>query len=191
MTSRKATRRGRKGRPAETPGDDDLWVRSDLLPNGSYGVTVNLGADHAVTLGRDNAVAYAVTVIDVANRAEYDAAVLRQLTDAGVSFDAATQAVTDLRADRPPPAATYGPFSFEPVVSRVDQRGRVVMRVDRSERGAGTFEPAAAREHATHVLDVLAVADLDAGYLRLLRGLIGLDEERARNVVGDLARYRT
>ena len=40
------------------------------------------------------------------------------------------------------------------------------------------------------ILEAVVVADLDGGYLRTLRGVIGLDEHTARNVVDDLKDWR-
>lgn len=172
----------------DAPGDDGLWVYSDVAPDGTFVVTVSAGPDAAVTLDRDGAVAYAVALIDVAGRAEYDAAVLRQLGHAGLSEDATLPFVRELRADRPPPAATFGPLRFEPIVSHRTREPIVEIHVGEGPDRYG-MSPDAARGHATHVLDVLAVADLDAAYLRRLR-LTGLEDDRARAVVEDLGKHR-
>lgn len=41
-----------------------------------------------------------------------------------------------------------------------------------------------------YVLESVVVAELDSAYLRMLRSLVGLDEDRARTVVGDLVNFR-
>lgn len=180
-------RRTPRPREREREGDG-LWVVSDRAPDGTYVVTVSVDADLAVTLNREQAVAYCLAVVDVAGRAEYDSAILRQMENVGVSLDAAVQVVTDLRQDRPGLDAVFGPFRFEPVVS--NRTGEPVVAIHGPRAQAAQIAAGDAKLHAVHVLEALAVADLDAGYLRLLRSLIGLDDARARQVVDDLGRWR-
>ena len=59
---------------------DGLCVQSDVLPDGSYGVSVALGQDHCWALDRECSVNYAVMCFRRATEAEHDVAVYRLLT---------------------------------------------------------------------------------------------------------------
>jgi hypothetical protein len=170
-----------------TDQPDAIWVISDVTPGGTYVVTVQAGPDHAATLTRDDALAYAVTVFEAATRAEYDAGVVAQLTATGMSIVLAGSVVTDLRADRPPLVDAGHPLTYEPIVTAIKREPALLVCRD-GERIA-QWTPADARSHAGNVLSVLAAVDLDAAYRRLLVGAIGLDDERARALVGQLGQY--
>lgn len=106
----------------------------------------------------------------------------------GVTRAAAAQVVADLRQDRPGLDAAFGPLRFEPIVS--NRTGEPVVAIHGPRAQAAQIAAGDAKLHAVHVLETLAVADLDAGYLRLLRASVGVDEARARQVVDDLGRWR-
>ena len=76
---RKPTWRARRG---PEPGEPDaVWVLSDVAADGTYVVTVQAGPDDAWVLDRPAAAAaYADAVLTAVAYAEYDAAVLAQLT---------------------------------------------------------------------------------------------------------------
>ena len=83
----------------ETEG---LWVRSEVLPDGSYAVGLSVGGDRAWTLTRDAAVAYAVACFARATQAEHDAAVFSLLVKIVLSKQvAAAMIMKEIRPDRP------------------------------------------------------------------------------------------
>lgn len=190
----------RPARSAE-PGDAAVWVQSDVMPDGTYAVTVHAPGDRSFALDRARAVDYTTAVYEVAARAEYDAAVFAQLVERGLAPQQVAAFIgTDLRADRPEidPART-APLVFTPGVNaagepflhvhlHVPVNGGRTART--SPRPFTQWTPGEAREHAGYVLDCLAAVDLDAGYRRCLVGVIGLDDPTARAVVGSLASYR-
>ena len=98
--------------------------------------------------------------------------------------------VTDLRADRPPlDAAATDPLTFTPGVSLA--RRHPSLALHRHGEQIGQWEVGDARGHALHVLEAVAVADLDAAYRRALVGMVDLDEATAVVVVDDLRHHCT
>lgn len=184
----------------DEPGAGAVWVESGVAPDGTYVVELHAGGDWSTILDRDRAIAYAAAVHDIAARAEYDAAVYRQLTAKGVHPAQVTAfVVDDLRPERPPAEyaiAVTAPLAFTPGVS-ADNGPFVLVHLHLPGPPTGTpdalisqWTPAEARTHAGHVLDTLAVVDLDAGYRRLLVGVMGLDDPTARAVIGNLGEHR-
>lgn len=165
-----------------------VWVTSELLPDGRYITSISVNPDRAFTLDRDAARRYAATVFTAVAYAEYDTAVVRQLQAIGIALPDAAGFVVDLRADRPPlDDDATAPLRFEPLVAGTTLTPAVHIALD-GELFC-QWDPADARQHAGHVLDVAAAVDLDAAYRRLLVAQVGLDDARARAVVGDLAEH--
>lgn len=162
-----------------------LWVRSDVLPSGAYGVTINIGDDHAWTLTPDAAIAYAATCVRRATEVEHDAAVISLTTHIGIPLKHAARLVTDdLRPNRPLDHTATEPLQILPVLgARTGPHLRLRLRGE----PAGEVTPADLIDHAVGVLRVLAAADLDAVLRRTLVGQYGLDEQRARATVATLA----
>lgn len=164
--------------------DDGLWVRSEVMPDGSYGVGLNVGADRSWALNRSQAVDYAVACYTRATEAEHDAAVFGLLTHIGLpQRTVAELLVKDLRPDRPDDHTATHPLRF---TVAIDRTLRPFLKMELDGREAGELTTGDLRDHAAAVLNVLAAADLDAALLRTLTGTIGLDENRARAVVGSL-----
>jgi hypothetical protein len=177
--------------------DDDVWIFTEPLVDGSgYMVTINAGKDKAATLTPGGALRYAQHLLWVASRAEYDSLVGQQLyklmKDQPFQDEPpeATVAhlINDLRKDRPEldDTVTY-PLTFSPLVNT-----RWEPHVEVSVDGQGTkgqWDLTAARRHALGVLEAVHVADLDAGYLRLLKS-IGIEEGTASAVVNGLSELR-
>lgn len=172
-----------------TDQGEGLWVSSEVSASGAYVVGLNVGADRAWTLDEDGAVRYARAALRVAHSADHDAAVIRLLVKLGGQFEEAAKLVGyHLRPDRPPfDHDATKPLRFEP---GVNPKGRPFVKVILDGRLIGQLTPAEAIDHAVGVLEVVATVDLDAALYRLLVGQIHLDEDTARAIVGDLARYR-
>lgn len=82
-------RRTRRDRAATDDGDlGSVVVTSELLPDGSYGVGVSTGPDHAVVLDRATATLHAFAVLEAA--------------ELEVDDDRARAVVGDLAEHRPP-----------------------------------------------------------------------------------------
>lgn len=162
-----------------------LWVRSEVLPNGTYGVGISVGEDRAWVLTRDQAVAYAVTCFARATEAEHDAAAFTLLRAIGVPQPTAAAVVArDIRPSRPVDHSATEPLRF---IVQLGLRAGPFLRMTLDGRPAGELTPADLRDHAAAVLNCIAAADLDANLRRVLVGQVGLDDERARAVVGSLA----
>lgn len=170
---------------------DAVWVKTEPAVDGStYVVTVEATNDVAVTLDPERATRYAWGVLDAAHRAAYDAAVLKQMTrKLKLDLSAAGQLVTDLRNDRPDlDHGATAPLILEPGVTKTLKPFLKVSLSNGNVLGQWSFEDA--RQHALHVLESVKVADLDGAYHRALVGQVGIDSERARNVVDDVGSYR-
>lgn len=166
-----------------------LWVRSDVLPTGAYGVSINVGEDRAWTLTPERAVAYAVTCVRRATEAEHDTAVLSLLQSVGVDKKGAQTLLTeDLWPDRFVDHVTTEPLRFHSGVSRRRRTGELVatLRMDLDGQPAGELTTADLRDHALGVLKVVAAVDLDAALMRCLTVTVGTDHARAAQIVHGL-----
>lgn len=139
---------------------------------------LNVGEDRAWALTRDQAVAYAVACSTRATEAEHDAAVLGLLQHVGLDLHDAVQVLAkDVRPDRPDDHSATTPLAFTVGIGK--QVGPFLkMLLD----GRQT-------EHAAGVLNILAVADLDANLHRALTGVMGVDAQRARGLVETLLEH--
>jgi hypothetical protein len=167
--------------------DEAIWVRTDPTPDGVYRVTMTWGDDRALVLDREAAAAHAGEVLAAVAEAEYDAAVVRQLTTLTGDQENALMVVRGLRKDRASAAPTTG-LGLVPGVSAFTRRAYLKILMD--GKPIGQWDPADARQHATFVLEAVRVAELDSAYLRMLRGVVGLDDQTARGTVGGLGQYR-
>lgn len=168
----------------EQPETEGFWIRTEPTIDGAtYVVTLSVNEDLSFTLTPTRATAYATKLLTAVAQAEYDAAVLHQMVSLGLEAEVAAQLILDLRGDRVELEAAG--LRFDPGVSARAQHPFIHF-IWRGEPIAQMDTPSA-RRHALHVLEAPAAADLDALYLKVLRGQIGLDEGRARNVVAALA----
>lgn len=168
--------------------EEGLWIRSEPTHDGTaYVVTLSIDADFAVTLTPTRALAYASALLAAVADAEYDAAIVQQVMAAlGLDLEHAFQLVNDMRAERPARAASG--LTFVPGVSARAKHPFIIL--EREGKPIAQLEVGSARRHAMHVLEAPTGADLDSAYYKVLRGLVGLDEARARNVVEDIVNHR-
>lgn len=180
-------RRERREQPAEQ--HEGLWVISDVMPDGTYAVTISINGDTSWVLDPPGAVEYARTCVEAAQRAEYDAAIYKLFTrKLGLDHDSTVQMIGhDIRPDRPPlnDAAT-APLRFVP---GVNAKGEGFMAIWLKDTQVGQLDPADLREHAMVVLEAPGAVDLDAGLLRALLTM-DIEEPIARAAVGDIANWR-
>jgi hypothetical protein len=168
-----------------------IWVTSDVTPFGNYQLAIHFDDDTSRILDRDAAYAYTATVLDACERADYDAAVIGQFTQAmSIPKDHAARFVADLRADRPPlDLAAIAPLELQPGVSA--KTGDPFLAILRDGKQIGQWTTADARGHALHVLGAIHAVPLDAAYRRYLIGQVGIEPDRALNVVDDLQNHRS
>lgn len=164
-----------------------LWVRSELLPDGTYGVGLNYGDDLAWLLNRGQSLAYAAACVAVATTAEHEAAVFASMTSRGIPDDAVAELILGIRQDRPATHADTHPLRFEPGVALADRHPFVKIQAD--GQMPSQVSPEALRQHAGGVLQALAAADLDAALLRALVSRVDLEEAAARAVIDDLGNH--
>ena len=172
----------------EGPDPDHLWIVSEPTIDGNSFIVVFNFADLAWSRTPSECLVYCEAMMTIANRADHDAAVIKQLVATGLPAGEAARLVMDLRADRPP-VVVDGPLHFEPGVSSDGEfRPFIALSVDSVKVGQWDVDQASA--HAVAVLSVAATADLDQAYLRALMGAVGLDEGTARAVVDGLHAHR-
>lgn len=172
--------------------DDDhgvLWVQSDVMPDGTYVIGLHYGPDRAWTFTRTQAVNHAIAVFAQIERAEHDAAVIALLhTKLGLDLEvAATFVAKDIRVDRPP-IEDPSPIRLAPGVSHRNLAPFLLLELDGAPIGQWTLDDA--RQHAVYVLQTVEAVESDARLYRALVGLVDLDEERSRAIVGDVAHHR-
>lgn len=162
-----------------------LFVTSSLTVDGVYTTVVEYGDDIAVPLSRDEAVRYALAVMQACRYAQYDAAVWAQLAgEVKMERHLAAFAIKQLRRDRPAlDTAATAPFGFEPVFSHVTGKPALLFALHGEK--IGQLDPAAGLEHAMDVLIGSALADVDLVYLNFMRST-GLEEQFALSLVGKL-----
>jgi hypothetical protein len=166
-----------------------IWVKTEPRIDGSgFAVTLEVDGDTALALTPATALAYAEALLTVVQRAEYDAAVNRQIMELTKDQLAAAQIVQDMRQDRPPVATMGSPLTFEPGVSLKTGRPFITLFVKDEPVGQWTLKDA--RGHVLHVLEAVAAADLDQAYLQALKNAVGLTDDTARAVVAELANFR-
>lgn len=173
----------------EDHGDGRLWVKSEVMSDGSYGVGLNVGPgpDRSWVLTRSQAVDYAVTCFTRATEAEHDAAVFGLLTATGLPQKTVAELIVkDIRPDRPDDHTATKPLRF---TIALGLKSGPFLKMYLDGELVGGLTTGDLRDHAAVVLNVIAAVDLDAGLFRLLTGRVGLDEDRARAVVGSLAEH--
>jgi hypothetical protein len=181
-------RKSNSGNPAKDPHKDDgfVWVKTErTLDETGWMVTVEIDGDNAIALTENEAPQYVYGVLDAAARAEYDAAVLAQI-GAKVDREHAMRLIVDLRRERPPLRATR----LLDLLPGVSVKGEPFIGIEVNGKQVGQWDVADARLHAMHVMEAVVTADLDAGYLRALKGIVGLDDSTAHAAVADLANWR-
>ncbi|SEF34464.1 hypothetical protein SAMN05421837_107400 [Amycolatopsis pretoriensis] len=180
-----------------TPDEDDgLWVRSDVLPDGTYGVAVTVGPDCAFHLDRAQALEYAATCMSRATEAEHAVAVIRLLTERlKLGEDAAkTVVMRDLRQQLVGDHDTTAPLRLVPAIGRnlnpaSPNRFTPIVVIELGGEQLGVLEPDAVRDHGEGVLNTMAGAVLDDRLFRYLTERIDLPADKARAVVAGLSEY--
>jgi len=174
-----------------TPDEDVLWVKTEPDPDGkTYLTVINVG-DRAWALTPAGALRYAAACCAAATVAEHESAVYRLLTiKTEMPPEVVGAVIGDLRADRPPPDdEATAPLRLAPGVShRAGSPPFIALWLD--DRQIGQWDPADARQHGMHVLEVTAGADLDAALHRYLVGTCEVPDGSARAMIEDLSNYR-
>ena len=172
--------------------EESIWIRTESTIDGqSYAVTVEFGSDLAIGLAPDEALAYAQAITEAANRAEYDTLVIRQMLNITKEDPGKiVSLVADLRKRRPDIGGT-GPLCLTPSVA-MDPDGtyRPFIRLEAQGEPIGQWDCDTARQHATAMMDAIAVADLDNDYADFLTEELGLERGVAQSVVRDLLNWR-
>jgi hypothetical protein len=172
----------------------EFWVRSDVMPDGSYGVTITVDSDIAFALDGNTIGPYVTACFHTATTADHCIAVLRLMIQKMQIPEAeATQFVrtfTDVRNH-----ASTAPLRFDCAVGRAKyprpDAGAFVSLVMVSCAGKelGWIEPAQLRDHAAAVLDSLTASHLDGRLRAALMQDMGVDDATARAFVGNLADF--
>lgn len=175
-----------------TAVDDEraaVWVESDRTQQGIYRATVHPTPDVSMPLGYKQATAYAEAVVLACEYADYDAAVIAQLTSAGIPAEDAAEQVAVLREHRRAvPTDATRPLTFTPIVSYSNRRPYVHVHLNGEQ--LSQWDTDEARGHAMHVLSVAVAASLDQRYYEHLTKRVGLSDEQAAAGVHTLREHR-
>ncbi|WP_280413156.1 hypothetical protein [Nocardia asiatica] len=174
----------------------DFWVRSATMPDGRYGVSIELGPDRAYTLDRTAALKYAAACCYEATAAEHSAAVLRLFTEKlDIPREEAAAFVRRDLAPHPSTARAPAPVRFIATVGRAKHprpdAGKTIglVRIEHDGIEQGWVSPEELRDHATGVLSALAATELDTRLMQALVEVIDLDEASARAMVHQLGDF--
>lgn len=167
-----------------------IWIKNEADEHGTYHVYLELGEDDVIPLGVDDAYGWAREVLSAVAAAEYDAAVLHQTLALGLENEAIAEVVTQLRADRAEhvPVSAIPGLALVPGVSAATRVG--FLRLERHGKPMGQWELEDARQHVLAVIEAFEVSILDSSYLRMLERVIGIERDRALQVVADLHQHR-
>jgi hypothetical protein len=174
------------------PDDDEqgqIIVTSEVQPDGSYAVTIAFTPDNAVTLTDDQALHYAMTILELSHRSEYDAAIIKQLGKMNVNEAGAAEFISDYVRPHRAVLKTGTHLELIPGVSQRTKKGFLVIMLNGKE--AGQWDVDDARSHAIGVIDTICIARLDAVYHYALAEHLKLDDAKARHFVWDIGNNRS
>lgn len=165
-----------------------VWALSDIQADGLYMVTISFSDDDVFTLTDDQAFLYATAILEIANIAEYEAAILSQLKATSMTERQAAEFIaTEFRPLRSIPV-TGTPVKLIPGISNRTKKAFLIIQYKGKDVGQWDFEDAL--DHARAVLDVIFVARLDNIYHHILTSKIEVGDEMARAIVMDIAKHR-
>lgn len=176
--------------PAAAAGPGVLSVETNYNPKRrAYAVRLLLDDQAVVRMDSAAALKHAAAVLVFAQHAEYDAAVARQfINDLGTPMEMAGFMVTQLRETRRTPSKLdTAPLELSTLVTP-ELYGAVAIHL--KGRQVGQWTVADARAHASFVLETVEAAKLDTLYRRYLVDSVGLDENRASQVVHHVGQHR-
>lgn len=181
---RRRERRDRNQMHRMTPENrgKGLWVFSDWIPGGGYGVTVSYGEDHVWPL--DDPDRYAADVARVAITAEHDAAVVRcSVRTLKLPMEAVAQLMRDLRGEHVErPAVEVLPGLVMTPGVNMQFRPFVSIRVKAGE--PSQVDAADLLTHAHAALSTGVAAELDTNVRTTLTGpAMELDDDTASMMV--------
>ena len=153
---------------------DIIWVRSDTMPDGSYGVSFSIGPDLAWTLTAGVARRHALSCFAAATIAEHDAAVVALLRTIGIDDEGVGQALKDIRERRGlMPVSWPSPhLQWRPSVTLA---GKPFLLTTVDGATTGQCGPGEVRSHAVGVLAAITAVRLDTDLRAVIRDL-GLDQ---------------
>lgn len=169
------------------PQLQSIMVIADRFPDGSYGATVNVGADLSYSLPGPRARRYAVAVFEAATRCEHDAALYHALTCKGIPEELTARTITEVRALRPAADRWTAPLRFGSILTAADPHLPVLRVLPESSTTDGwQWTPAEARKHARQVLEAVAAAEEDNRLATVLRDTMGLPPDLVAAVIDHL-----
>jgi len=173
----------------------EFWVSSDVMPDGSYAVSVTVNKDIAFALDDAAARDYAATCFTEATAADHAGAVVRLMTQ---QMRMSTKAAQDfVRLYLGEYRETHVQLQFRAAVGRRKpphpDAGSFIpaVLVFSGSESLGWIDPDELRDHAGGVLSALAASRFDEQLRQTLTDPDGvdLDDAAARKVVSSLAQF--
>jgi len=172
----------------EQEEDGSVWVSSEVQTDGTYRLTLTFNPDDSITLDDEQALKYALAILEAAHIAEYEATILAQFKSADISEGTAARFIADnFRPFRALPE-TGTALELIPGISQRTKKPFLTVLLYGVETGQWDFKDA--REHAQAILDVIIVARLDQVYHGALSDRLGMPDEKARAMVSTMAKFR-
>lgn len=168
-----------------------IWVTSDLAPDETgYVATIHLTENISYPFKAETALEYAMALLRAWGEADYDAAVFAQVTQKlGMPDEAAAGVLKKLRNRRPSSGAVLmaGPVLVVPGVSVFNRKPFLRCEVGDLK---WQWDGSDVYQHVRHVLEVVAAVECDTIYRAFLVDELGIEPDRALNVVEDISTFR-
>lgn len=150
--------------------------------DGAYHPELQFGQDIVLSLERDVAVPYALSLLRAASDAEYDANVMKQMLVISDDRAGASLMVSAVRDFRPDPVPSSLPITFRPILDADKVEPWVEVSVNGTFVGSWSLETA--RSHAMACLEAEREAHSDQAYRAVLVDVVDLDLSTAQTIVG-------
>lgn len=177
-------------------GQRSVWVETNFPGDRTSAVTIKVDGREVRTFSQTEAHAYAQAVLAYAQRAEYIAAMFRQLTEElGVAHVETREIVQGILMGVPTiPESRTAPLVIKlavgtHVVRAVPGPPEGILLIELDGVRLGRWEVAQARDHALQVLEAAEATDLDTAYLRFLTTM-ELGPGEAHHMVAGMAGFR-
>ena len=166
-----------------------MWVRSQPDPvTGEFLLTIDYAEDASVALTFDEGITYAMSFLEALTKAEYQAAILNQMSDKMGQQEAMTllmdfrEATTNL--------LKAGPMALVPGVTIGNDKYVAFVEVSPDRGDSWTWRADEVRDHTSGVLEIAHGVALDQTYYDVLTKVVGLPEASSRHIIMDLMNHR-
>lgn len=172
--------------PTQIPTDDTLYVKSGILPDGSYGSSLELTADLSIPLDADTTDVIATHIERVCAETEFLAKCMKQMIGIGVpEDDSLWNTLAEIRSKIPEDHSV----DHLPVRTRggLTRDGKPFMVVVVNGEDTGQLDLGPALNWASHIRSARHWSNMDQLYYELLTSEFDVESAVAHNTVAALS----